>query len=60
MDDMYVVWYSAGNPSVPGWMPSESMNREEAENYADRLENGGYQTLIHPRHRVSQMDLVEG
>lgn len=58
MENLYVVWYS--DSSVSGWLPSEAMSREEAESYAHRLENGGFQTMIHPRHSVSKFDLVEG
>lgn len=60
MNNLYVVWYSSDNPPEAGWLPSEAMSREEAENYANRLENGGFQTMIHPRHTVSRYDLVEG
>ncbi|MCF8563392.1 hypothetical protein LLE49_01360 [Alicyclobacillus tolerans] len=60
MEQLFIVWYSALGKKFEGWLPSEAMTRKEAENFAANMQIDGYQTVIHPRHRVSRMEVVEG
>lgn len=51
MEQLYVVWYSDGN----GWLASESMNRQDADTFAQKLQDDGLRVRIHPRpeHKTS-------
>ena len=45
MEQLFIVWFSDGE----GWFVSESMKKQDANVFADKLEQNGFRVRIHPR-----------
>ncbi|MCL6443419.1 MAG: hypothetical protein K6T83_08185 [Alicyclobacillus sp.] len=56
MTNQWVVWVRQED----GWVPTPAVSESVAFRFGERLDAEGYQYLIHPRHRNTMRDLVEG